>query len=216
MQIDQKEYITPLYSQLPRLCTESENERSTQSLLKCLDAAFIRRREYSTVRVAAFIKQIFSVAMQLPPPTAIPLIAFGRQMLQRYPSAHSLMENEEDAITSGQYSSNVEDPEQANPFSTSAWELAVLKFHIHPSVEQQATGAATLKMLQMPMEDPDRLRSIALRDANELYIKFRITKKRHPLQAKGQESNKKRRRVRFVKHSYRSLDHLASSPMPLL
>eukprot|EP00957_Ditylum_brightwellii_P052490 3980589-Ditylum_brightwellii.AAC.1 len=53
MQIDQKEYVTPLYRQLSRLCTD-KNSSHTELALKCLSLAFLKRREYSTVRVAAF------------------------------------------------------------------------------------------------------------------------------------------------------------------
>jgi nucleolar complex protein 3 len=211
MQIDQKEYITPLYTQLPRLVTQSSSRKSTDSLLKCLDAALIKRREYSTTRVAAFLKQIFAVAMYAPQSTSIPLLAFGRQLLQRYPATHQLLENEQDAITSGQFCPDVDDPELANPFSTAAWELASLKFHINPAVRQQAEGAATLKMLQMPAEDPDRLRSDLLQNEDELYVKFRGQKKRHPLEARNQDEGKKRRRLRFIHASNRNLEHLSSN-----
>jgi len=201
MQIDQKEYISPLYTQLPRLITESNQEtgtNSTETMLKCLEAAFIKRREYSTTRVAAFLKQILTVAMLTPPSTAIPLMAFGRQLLQRYSSAQQLLENEEDAITSGQYCPDVEEPELANPFSTSAWELATLKFHCHPGVEQQAKHAASNTMLQMPTEDPDRLMEATLRDEKEVFIKCPMSKKRHPLESRGQGDGKKRQRLRFL------------------
>ena len=66
MQIDQKEYITPLYSQLARVGKEENNRKISKILLQCLTAAFIKRREYSMVRVAAFLKQMFTVAMHSP------------------------------------------------------------------------------------------------------------------------------------------------------
>ena len=79
MQIDQKEYITPLYTQLPRLISEASTKgKNTKTMLQCLDAAFIKRREYSTTRVAAFLKQILTVAMLTPASTSVALIAFAR------------------------------------------------------------------------------------------------------------------------------------------
>ena len=217
MQIDQKEYITPLYTQLTRLIAEPSNRNSVEALLRCLEAAFIKRREYSTTRVAAFLKQILTVAMFAPPSTSVPLIAFGRQLLQRYPAIHQLLENEQDAITAGQYCPDVDDPELSNPFSTSVWELATLRFHINPGVEQQATDASALKMLNMPTEDPERLQYNLTRDEDEVYIKFRKQKqKRHPLEPRGKDEGKKRQRARFLTPAKRNLDHLSNEQPVIL
>jgi hypothetical protein len=41
----------------------------------------------------------------------------------------------------------------------SAWELAVLKFHIRMDVGTQAQAAATEKSLALPLEGPKRLRT---------------------------------------------------------
>ena len=96
-------------------------------MLQCLNAAFIKRREYSTVRIAAFCKQLCTVALHAPSHTSAPLFAFVRQLSQRYPSIHQMMENEQDVITSGTYNPNVQDPEHSNPFATSAWELSLVE-----------------------------------------------------------------------------------------
>jgi nucleolar complex protein 3 len=194
MQIDQKEYITPLYSQLARIATEENSRKNTQILLQCLTAAFIKRKEYSTVRVAAFLKQIFTVAMHTPMYTSVPLLAVARQILQRYPTTHQLLESESDVITSGQYTPDVADPEYSNPFSTSGWELACLRFHLHPAVREQADAASKLKMIQLPAEAPDRLYKDLLRDADEVHIPFQRYTKKHPLAGKSSGKNQ----VRFV------------------
>lgn len=185
MQIDQKEYITPLYGQLARLGTEENSRANTEKMIKCLNAAFIKRREYSTLRIAAFIKQIFTVGLHAPSYTSVPLMAVARQILQRYPSTHQILDSESDVITAGQYTPDVVDPEHSNPFSTSAWELSTLKFHVHPAVRKQAEAGAVLKLLQMPGETPDKLWSGMKRDYDEAYIEFRTSSKRHPLAAKG-------------------------------
>lgn len=194
LQIDVKEYVTPLYSQLARLGTEENSRTNTDIALQCLNAAFMKRREYSTVRIAAFFKQILTTAMHTPEYTSVPLIALGRQILQRYPSAHQMLESESDVVTSGRYNPDVNDPEYSNPFSTSAWEIANLKFHVHPSIRDQAQSAGALKLLQMPAETPSRLFKDLERDADEVYIKFRHANKRHPLLGKGG-----RQQVRFIK-----------------
>eukprot|EP00551_Chaetoceros_affinis_P004179 CAMPEP_0203683460 /NCGR_PEP_ID=MMETSP0090-20130426/47534_1 /ASSEMBLY_ACC=CAM_ASM_001088 /TAXON_ID=426623 /ORGANISM="Chaetoceros affinis, Strain CCMP159" /LENGTH=597 /DNA_ID=CAMNT_0050552607 /DNA_START=2104 /DNA_END=3894 /DNA_ORIENTATION=- len=157
LQIDQKEYISPLYSQLPRLVTEGNDSHNTDLALKCLHAAFIRRKEYSNTRVAAFVKQLCSVSLHAPTFTSTPILAFVRMVLHRYPSAAQLLENEQDVVTSGTYTPDVQDPEHTNPFATSAWEIGTLKFHVNPGVASQALGAGANKMLMLPIEDPSRI-----------------------------------------------------------
>jgi nucleolar complex protein 3 len=195
MQIDVKEYISPLYTQLTRLATENSCEGNTKIMLRCLDFALIRRRELSKVRIAAFFKRILSVAMHTPAYTSVPLIAFARQLTQRYPSIHQLLDNESDVITSGQYTPDVPDPEHTNPFSTSAWEISTLKFSLDPAVSHQAIAAGGLKLLAMPGEAPDRLYADMSRDKEEVYIKFRRHDKKHPLLGKASD---KRKQARFV------------------
>jgi nucleolar complex protein 3 len=202
MKIDQKEYILPLYNQLPRLCSLLNSDKHTEIVLQCLTAAFIQRRDYSTVRIAAFFKQILTTAMHTPSQSAIPLLAFARQLIQRFPCVQQMLENEQDVITEGQYMPDVEDPELVNPFATSAWELATLKFHWHSGIADQATSAATSKMLNMPSESPDKLRAVGLQDANDLFIPFVRLRKKHPLYSKQSTANgkstSKRNQIRFV------------------
>jgi nucleolar complex protein 3 len=201
LQIDPKEYIQPLYRQLPRLCSEKASRENASTMLHCLESAFIRRREFSTMRIAAFVKQICTVALHCPPHAAVPLLAFCRQLLQRYESSHQLLENEEDVIMSGQYNPNVDDPELCNAFATAAWELALLKFHHNPNTVSQAIGAASLKMLQLPAETPDKLRLQELNAADNLHIMFKRVRKRHPLEPREKEEDtdtKRRNRARFI------------------
>ncbi|KAL7580051.1 hypothetical protein ACA910_005036 [Epithemia clementina (nom. ined.)] len=196
LQIDHKEYVGPLYCQIPRITSEENSLKHTELLLRCLSAAFLKQKEYSNIRVAAFVKQIMTASMHSPPHTAVPLLAFARQLFQRYPSAQQLLENENDVITSGEYAPDVIDPEQSNPYSTSGWELATLKFHIHSSIASQAKGAASSKLLQLPSEGPDRLRKETLEHAAFLYIPFHHGNiKKHPL---SQKTADKKSRPRFI------------------
>ena len=200
LQIDQKEYITPLYNQLPRLITDGDDSENTDLAIRCLHAAFIRRKEYSTVRVAAFLKQLCTISLHAPTYTSSPLLAFVRQALHRYPTAAQILENEQDVVTSGSYTPDVEDPEHANPFATSGWELGTLKFHVNPSVVEHASGAAAKKMLLLPAEDPSRIRSQLIRNSKECYVAMRVSRKKHPLHQSGKGNDKKRKRqqCRFI------------------
>ena len=200
LQIDQKEYVSPLYSQLPRLITDGNNSENTDLAIRCLHSAFIKRKEYSTVRVAAFMKQICTVSMHTPTFTSAPLLAFVRQLLHRYPSAAQMLENEQDVVTSGTYTPDVEDPEHTNPFATSAWEVGMLKFHVNPQVAFQAKNAGANKMLSLPAEDPSRIRASLVRDSKECYAAWKISTKKHPLNQgrKGSDKRRRRQQYRFI------------------
>jgi nucleolar complex protein 3 len=126
------------------------------------------------------------------------LLAFVRQLFQRYPAVHQLLENEQDIITSGAYTPTATDPEHTNPFASSAWELATLKFHIHPAVVYHAKGAAAQRMLQLPAEDPGRIRADLIGNSREGYIAYTMSKKKHPLSAKGGKDKRRRQQYRFI------------------
>eukprot|EP00547_Thalassionema_nitzschioides_P015044 CAMPEP_0194238504 /NCGR_PEP_ID=MMETSP0158-20130606/5237_1 /TAXON_ID=33649 /ORGANISM="Thalassionema nitzschioides, Strain L26-B" /LENGTH=584 /DNA_ID=CAMNT_0038972775 /DNA_START=24 /DNA_END=1775 /DNA_ORIENTATION=- len=193
LKIDQKEYITPLYTQLSRVSVGC-NRPIIQTALSCLELAFIKRREYSSVRIASFLKRLLTVSLQSSPDIATTIIVFCRQLLQRYSSLHQLLENEEDVITSGQYDPLVDDPEHANPYATACWELAALVHHYHPRVAAQADRAANLKLLQLPMEQPERIQNEMHKNRDELYMEMKFSRKKHPLAHK----EGKRQQVRFI------------------
>lgn len=198
LQVDQKEYVSPLYSQLPRLISEGHDSTNTDLALRCLNSAFMKRKEYSTIRVAAFAKQLSTVAMHAPPHSSAPLLAFLRQLLHRYPSAAQLLENEQDVVTQGTYSPEADDPEFTNPFATSAWELGTLKFHFDPKVRNHAKGAGAKKMLMLPAEDPSKIRAELVRNSQELHIALRVRKKKHPLAIAANKDKRRRTQVRFI------------------
>ncbi|GKY94613.1 hypothetical protein MPSEU_000426800 [Mayamaea pseudoterrestris] len=200
LQIDPKEYLQPLYKQLRRLCSDEIDRNVMTTILRCLEAAFLRRREFSTTRIAAFVKRICTVAVSSFPHGAAPLLAFNRQLITRYDCTQQLLENEEDVIMSGQYDPCSDDPEQSNVFATAAWELALLKFNYHPSVALQALSASTAKMLQLPEETPEKILAQVISDNDVLYIPFKRTRKRHPLDSreKADGLKQKRARARFV------------------
>lgn len=181
---------------------------SVPPTLNCLTLAFLKRREYSTVRIASFLKQVLTTSLHTETHTSIPLVAFARQLLQRYPaSTNQLLENEADIITSGAYTPDVKDPEHSNPFATSAWELGLLKFHIDPAMgKHHAQSCAENRLLNYPTEAPDRLFDERMRyNVEKGYIGCRVRCKKHPFRNSlmSNDGKKKGRRqreqFRFVK-----------------
>ena len=205
----------------------NQNAKATlPAIISCLSLAFLKRREYSNTRTAAFLKQILTTCLHTETHLSLPLLTFARQLLHRYSSTNSisqLLENESDIITSGAYTPDVMDPEHSNPFATSAWELGLLKFHIDPSMgKHHAQACAENKMLSYPTESPDRIFEERMKFYVEKgYIGCRIRLKKHPFRhsvpgANNAESHEKKKRgrnreqYRFVKARKTTGLHLKS------
>eukprot|EP00560_Eucampia_antarctica_P006393 CAMPEP_0197827292 /NCGR_PEP_ID=MMETSP1437-20131217/4102_1 /TAXON_ID=49252 ORGANISM="Eucampia antarctica, Strain CCMP1452" /NCGR_SAMPLE_ID=MMETSP1437 /ASSEMBLY_ACC=CAM_ASM_001096 /LENGTH=625 /DNA_ID=CAMNT_0043428083 /DNA_START=69 /DNA_END=1946 /DNA_ORIENTATION=+ len=216
LQIDEKEYVIPLYSLLPRLISEGNCDKNTDLMLRCLTLAFIRRKEFSTVRMAAFVKQIYTTCLHSPSYTSAPLLAFVRQITMRYPFIQQLLENEQDVVTSGAYTPDAEDPEHSNPFATSAWELATLKFHMNPYIVNHAKGVLDQRMLQLPAEEPSRIRADLVENSKNAYVAHRVSKKKHPLKLGGSNNKRRRQQIRFISPRETGHYHLNGGVMSFL
>ena len=189
-------------------CSDS---RHVGIALKCLDFAFIQRKEYSMVRVAAFVKQILSVALHTPPHASASLIAFVRALTNRYSGLDRLFENELDVVASGTYNPNVDDPEHSNPFSANAWEVSLSKFHINAIVAKQAEDCGALKLPQLPKEAPESIHMALFNEAKEGYIRHRVVLKRHPL-AKQQSKNYSQQQAKNTLQQQQQLNYRFIKP----
>ena len=109
-----------------------------------------------------------------------------------------LLGNEHDVATKGAYAPEGEDPEHANPFAASTWELGVLKFHINPFIKNHAKGAGAKKTLQLPAKDPQKTRVELVRNSQELHASHRVSKKKHPLVEAAKKEIRKRAQARFI------------------
>ena len=167
-------------------------------------ASFIKRKDFSSVRVASFVKRLCTVSLHAPSSTSASLLAFSRQLLQKYPSVSQLLENDQELVTAVPLPSDFEDPDHANVSAACAWELSNLRFHVNPIVSSHADGFANQRILQLPMEDPMRIFSQGSIHGNECFIPYKSKIKKHPLaesKADGTINNTSRKRrpqVRFI------------------
>ena len=184
--IDEKDYVNHLYVQLQRLAS-SNNSMHVPTAIKCLESAFIRRRETSRIRSAAFVKLISTVALHLPPAGAVPMVAFARAMFHRYQGVQQLLENEADVIANGTFEMDVDDPERSNPFSTSLWELSIMKFSYNPDVKKHAEAAAAFKPLELPREGPMKLMGLLERRDEDFEHDMKRPKKHRFRKTSGNE-----------------------------
>lgn len=208
--VDPKEYLIPLYNILPRLgaatmaaghggdgddrgaavATVSGSgggDGTIEAAIQCLDHAFLHRRELSTSRLAAFVKRLVTASLHCPPQSSVPLLACARQISSRYSNSSSsklirMLENEEDVVAEGVFAPDAEDPEHSNAHATSLWELALMKYAVHPAVAEQSSMMAEGRTLKLPAESPCRIWASMCRDVREGYIPSNgVAWKRHPL-----------------------------------
>ena len=179
-------------------------------MMKCLACAFLKKREFSKDRVVGFIKQICTTSLHAPSYTSIPLLAMGRQLLSHYPTIQpQIIENDLEDIVANV---NTEPP--------LAWELGTLKFHINPQIRKHAMGAAQAKMLQLPIEDPFRIRANVMENDQMAYIPLKVRHKKHPLSSSTSNNNnnkrRKREQIRFITPRKTKSHHMTHGSMSFL
>ncbi|KAH7492012.1 Nucleolar complex protein 3-like protein [Phytophthora ramorum] len=146
LMIDEKEFVDILYRLLHRFAEgEAGSDPSCfMTLLQCVEAVFLRRKEIVVERVASFVKRLLLVAQHLPPHQSLAILSLLRALFHRYSRLQQLLESDVDRVASGEYRADIDDPDFANPFSSACWELALLTHHVHPKLASYALGTAQL------------------------------------------------------------------------
>ncbi|CAK9783293.1 nucleolar complex-associated protein 3 [Cutaneotrichosporon oleaginosum] len=100
---------------------------STSDLLfRCLEAIFFPRwGRTPPLRAAAFGKRLCECALTFPPATARETLAFVRRLASKEPKLANLLDTEERTFD-GVYRPEIDDPQLANPFTSSLYELETL------------------------------------------------------------------------------------------
>ena len=134
--IDLSDFVNALYGLLrplsldsgienPPLTTHTRSQSlSTSALLfKCLSAIFFSKRTASAPawRLAAFAKRLAECALFLPPASAKQAIQVVRTLMAREPKLEGMLDTER--MFDGVYKPEMDDPQLANPFASSLWEL---------------------------------------------------------------------------------------------
>lgn len=219
LMVDEKEFVDILYRLLHRFAEGEVSSHSScfSTLLQCVEAVFLRRKELVVERVASFVKRLLLVAQHLPPHQALAILSLLRALFSRYSKLQQLLDSDVDRVASGEYRADIDDPDFANPFSSACWELALLTHHFHPKLTSYALGTAEMAPT-LPNEH-----ATALLDAYDPYAGATFAFKpkvlippRNPLHKKiDSERNKsdsrkkiRQRRVRqfFVRDPLASLD----------
>lgn len=142
LMIDEKEYLTHLYQLLWKL---PQDVSCFPMALTCIETLFLRRKEISVDRVAAFVRRIAVISSHLPAMYTLAGLSMIRTLFHKYSKLNQLVdESDQDRVASGHYQADVNDPDFCNPFSCSFWELGVLTQHHHPIVAKFAKDTAAL------------------------------------------------------------------------
>ncbi|CAH0476698.1 unnamed protein product [Peronospora belbahrii] len=219
LMIDEKEFVDILYRLLHRFAAGEAGLHSTcfPTLLQCVEAVFLRRKEIVIERVASFVKRLLLVAQQLPPHQALATLSLLRALFYRYLKLQQLLESDVDRVASGEYRADIDDPDFANPFSSACWELALLAHHTHPKLSSYALDTAQMAPI-LPSEharalmdafDPYAGATFAFKPkvpvppSNPLHKKIASENNKHDSRKK---SRQRRARQFFVRDPLASLD----------
>jgi len=123
--------------------------------MEALREAFVKRREHSVPRVAAFVKRMLTVSTCLiRSEHCLAMLSFARLISNRYEQITQLADSGEDRVMSQGYLPFVDDPDQCNALGASIWETVALSKHYHPTIRKSAIQSLHFKTLETQFQDP--------------------------------------------------------------
>ncbi|CAE6510140.1 unnamed protein product [Rhizoctonia solani] len=158
LNIDLNDFVQHLYSLILPLSLSPNIESSSQNstgksihlassadlLFRALNKVFAPRTA-STVhppwRVAAFAKRLLTASMHFPPGSSVRALEFVHALIVKHPQLDALL-GSEDRAANGVYRPDVDDPQLANAFASSAWEVQLLPSHWDEGVRTTALKIA--------------------------------------------------------------------------
>ncbi|KAL8906038.1 MAG: hypothetical protein Q9207_002268 [Kuettlingeria erythrocarpa] len=112
-------------------------------LLRAL-GAILRPRSVPPLRVAAFVKQLYICAIQLPEKSAQAVLALLHQVLKLHGRKVAALWNTEERKGDGVFDAVRGDVEGSNPFAGTIWEGELLRCHYVPAVREGVKGVEKL------------------------------------------------------------------------
>ncbi|CAE6414056.1 unnamed protein product [Rhizoctonia solani] len=154
LNIDLNDFVQHLYSLIPPLSLSPDIESSSQAstgrsihlansaelLFRALDKVFAPRTastSHPPWRIAAFTKRLLTASTHFPPSTSVRTLEFVHALIVKYPQLDALL-GSDDRAANGVYRPDVDDPQLANAFASSAWELQLLSTHWDEGVRTAA------------------------------------------------------------------------------
>jgi nucleolar complex protein 3 len=113
---------------------------TSELFFRALHLAFEPRTAVPPWRTAAFAKRLLTAALHWPGSVALRALEFVARLVVREPRLEALLSTE-DRTVDGVYRPDVEDPQLSNPFTTSAYELHLLRTaHVDAQVREAAVN----------------------------------------------------------------------------
>ncbi|CAE6530683.1 unnamed protein product [Rhizoctonia solani] len=154
LNIDLNDFVQHLYSLILPLSLSPGIESSSQTstgksihlassadLLFCALNKVFAPRTASTAhppwRIAAFAKRLLTASTHLPPASSARALEFVHALIVKHPQLDALL-GSEDRAANGVYRPDVDDPQLANAFASSAWEVHLLSSHWDKGVRTAA------------------------------------------------------------------------------
>ncbi|KAK8790919.1 hypothetical protein WA158_005550 [Blastocystis sp. Blastoise] len=134
LNLDEGVYINQLYKLFPQMIL-MKNEQYIDLFLENISYSFVVRKELLSSRVAAFIKQLFILSLNLQGKYALASISLARQLFLLYPQFSSLIQNEDGRVASGMFNITAEVSEHSNAPSATCWEIPVLLRSYNPDIQ---------------------------------------------------------------------------------
>lgn len=149
LNLDLSDFVTQLYSLILPLMLVPDIERSdapspstADMLFQALNVVFRPKNAGNNAppwRSAAFAKRLLTASLSWPAKTALRAIEFVGDLVAKEGKVGALLSTE-DRTADGAYRSDVDDPQLANPFGSSFWELHILR-QSHPSEDVRGAAA---------------------------------------------------------------------------
>ncbi|KAL2024391.1 hypothetical protein VTK56DRAFT_8202 [Thermocarpiscus australiensis] len=115
-------------------------QTTTVLLLRCLGAVLLppwNIRSVPPLRLAAFTKQLMSVALQLPEKSCQAVLALLHDVVHTHGRKIGALWNTEERKGDGTFKPLSETVEGSNPFTTTIWEGEILRKHYCPKVREE-------------------------------------------------------------------------------
>ena len=150
LNVDLSDFNTQLYALVQSLSlapdldaaavTPTPTPTTSELFFRALHLAFAPRTGVPPWRTAAFAKRLLTAALHWPGAVALRALEFVARLVAREPRLEALLSTE-DRTVDGVYRPDVEDPQLSNPFTTSAYELHLLRTaHVDAQVREAAVN----------------------------------------------------------------------------
>jgi nucleolar complex protein 3 len=121
LNLDPRQFYIQLYRSILEL--GSNGPTGVETALGCLEKAFKKRHQVSIQRVAAFVKRLSIVNLQLLPAASLAVMATIRTLMHGYPRCEMLLDVD---TPTALYQPEVHDPDVCHADATNLWELTLV------------------------------------------------------------------------------------------